>query len=45
MFLRCYMTVEEMKNMDIGMVKRDELVDIRSVKIDTDLLREEIKWP
>ena len=41
MFWRCSMTVEEMKNIDIGIVDRDELVDIRSVKIDPDLPREQ----
>lgn len=35
------MTVEEMKNVDIRTVNRDELVDIRTVKIDPDLPREE----
>ena len=35
------MTVEEMKNVDVRTVNREELVDIRSVQIDPDLPREE----
>lgn len=35
------MTTEEMKNVDIRTVNREELVDIHSVKIDSDLPREE----
>ena len=35
------MTVEEMKNVDIRTVNRNELVDIRMVKIDQELPQEE----
>lgn len=35
------MTLEEMKNIDIRTVNRDDLVDIRDVVIDTNLPKEE----
>lgn len=35
------MTVEEMKNVDIKTVNKDDLVDIRDVKIDRTLPKEE----
>lgn len=35
------MTVEEMKNIDVRTVSRDELVDIRDVKIDRTLPKED----
>ena len=35
------MTVEEMKNVDVRTVNPDELVDIRDVTIDRNLLKEE----
>lgn len=35
------MTLEEMKNVDIRTVKREDLVDIRDVVVDPDLPKEE----
>lgn len=35
------MTVEEMKNVDVRTVSRDDLVDIRDVQIDRSLPKEE----
>lgn len=35
------MTVEEMKNVDVRTVSRDELVDIRDVHVDRSLPKEE----
>ena len=35
------MTLEEMKNVDIRTVSRDDLVDIRDVEIDPELPKEE----
>lgn len=35
------MTVEEMKNIDVRTVNRDDLVDIRDVKIDRTLPKED----
>lgn len=35
------MTVEEMKNIDVRTVSRDDLVDIRDVKIDRTLPKED----
>lgn len=35
------MTIEEMKNVDIRTVSRDDLVDIRDVEIDPDQPKEE----
>lgn len=35
------MTVEEMKNIDVRTVSRDDLVDIREVKIDRTLPKED----
>ena len=36
-----HMTIEEMKNIDIRTVNRDDLVDIRDIKVDTNLPKEE----
>ena len=35
------MTIEEMKNVDVRTVSRDDLVDIRDVEIDPELPKEE----